>query len=278
MQKIFSLMVALLVSLSFVATDADAKRFGGGKSIGKQRSYNQQQQQATPKPAQAPGSAATPAGGSRWLGPLAGLAAGGLLASLFFGDGFDGIKPMDIMLLLGIAAAAFFIFRAMRRKQALAQPMRFASANTSHQLSLDPAPPFGGSSAVNVPSSRPSWFEDEPFLREAKVHFIRLQAAYDSADLSDIREYVTPEMFAEISMQIQERGGVAQKTEVMTVNADMLDVVTEGDKVTASVKFSGLIREEANGPAEPFNEIWHIQKSLNGTDGKWYVSGIQQVE
>ena len=278
MQKIFSLMVALLVSLSFVATDADAKRFGGGKSIGKQRSYNQQQQQATPKPAQAPGSAATPAGGSRWLGPLAGLAAGGLLASLFFGDGFDGIKPMDVMLLLGIAAAAFFIFRAMRRKQALAQPMRFASANTGHQLALDPAPPFGGSSGVNVPSSRPAWFEDEPFLREAKVHFIRLQAAYDSADLNDIREYVTPEMFAEISMQIQERGGVAQKTEVMTVNADMLDVVTEGDKVTASVKFSGLIREEANGPAEPFNEIWHIQKSLNGTDGKWYISGIQQVE
>lgn len=279
MKKMFSLIVALLVSLSFVATDADAKRFGGGKSIGKQRSYNQQQQQATPKPAQAPGSAAAPARGSRWLGPLAGLAAGGLLASLFLGDGFDGIKPMDILLFLAIAAAVFFIFRAMRRKQALTQPMRFASTNTGHQVALEPMAGFaGGSNQPYMAATRPAWFEDEPFIREAKVHFIRLQAAYDAADLSDIREYVTPEMFAEISLQIQERGGVAQKTEVMTVNADMLEVVTDDDKVVASVKFSGLIREEVNGPAQPFNEIWHIQKSLNGTDGKWYISGIQQAD
>lgn len=273
MHKFLNLIVMALVSFSFMAADADAKRFGGGKSIGKQRSY----QQATPRqPAQAPAAAPAP-GGNRWLGPLAGLAAGGLLASLFMGDGFEGIKPMDILLLLGIAAAIFFIFRAMRRKQTGALPITYARANTGHQLALESVPVILGGASPSPASSRPPWFEDEPFLREAKVHFIRLQAAYDSADLNDIREYVTPQMFAEISLQIQERGESTQKTDVVTLNAEMLDVVTEDDKIIASVSFSGLIREEASANAEPFEEVWHIQRNLNGPDSRWYISGIQQV-
>lgn len=278
MRKFFSLLSVMLITLAFVSTDADARRFGGGKSIGKQRDTSSQQQAAPRQPAPA-APAAAPARGNRWLGPLAGLAAGGLLASLFMGHGFDGIKPMDILLILGVAAAIFFVFRAMRRNQAAPQPMRYAGMNTGHEFVQEPAA-LTQSSGVPLqatPSSRPAWFEDEPFLREAKVHFIRLQAAYDSGDLADIREYVTPEIFAEISMQIQERGTAPQKTEVVTLNADMLDVITEGDKVTASVQFSGLIREEINGSAEPFKEVWHIQKSLNGTDGKWYISGLQQA-
>ena len=49
-------------------------------------------------------------------------------------------------------------------------------------------------------------------MRSAKTSFIRLQAANDRKDLSDVREYTTPEMFAEISMQFQERGNLAQTT------------------------------------------------------------------
>lgn len=273
MHKFLNVIVMALVGFSFVATDADAKRFGGGKSIGKQRSY---QQTAPKQPAQAPAAAPVPTG-NRWLGPLAGLAAGGLLASLFMGDAFDGIKPMDILLMLGIAAVIFFVFRTMRRKQTRTQPITYARTNTGHQLALEPTPAILGGATHTPGSSRPSWFEDEPFLREAKVHFIRLQAAYDAADLNDIREYVTPEMFAEISMQIQERGESRQKTDVVTLNAEMLDVVTEGDKIIASVRFSGLIREEASANAEPFAEVWHIQRNLSSTDSRWYVSGIQQV-
>ena len=84
-------------------------------------------------------------------------------------------------------------------------------------------------------------------------------------------------MYAEISMQIQERNGKPNKTEVVTLNADIADVVTEGDLVIASVRFSGMIREEANGPAEAFSEIWHIQKSQSLPNATWFISGIQQV-
>lgn len=127
-------------------------------------------------------------------------------------------------------------------------------------------------------SSRPDWFDDAAFVRDAKAHFIRLQAAYDTANLDDIREYTTPEVFAEISLQIQERGANTQKTDVTLLNADVLEVVTENNQVIASVRFHGLIREEANAPAAPFDEIWHIQKSATDRNAAWFVAGIQQAQ
>ncbi|OIQ65161.1 Tim44-like domain protein [mine drainage metagenome] len=78
-------------------------------------------------------------------------------------------------------------------------------------------------------------------------------------------------------MQIQERGNATQKTEVTLLNADMLDIVTASDYITVSVRFHGLIREEPNAPAEPFNEIWHIQKPANDRSAPWHIAGIQQA-
>lgn len=275
MRKFLALFLTLFLSMSMITTDAYAKRFGGGKSFGKQRESISQQ--AAPR---APAAPAT-AGGNKWLGPLAGLAAGGLLASLFMGGAFDGIKPMDILLMLALAAGVFFIMRAMRRKSAEPQ----ATAYTAHGQSIQvPMPvsnadlPMASTGAAPVASSRPDWFDDAAFVRDAKAHFIRLQAAYDVADLNDIREYTTPEVFAEISLQIQERGTSGQKTDVTLLNADMLDVVTEGNLVIASVRFHGLIREEANAPAAPFDEIWNIQKSATDRAAAWFVAGIQQAQ
>lgn len=274
MKKFLTLFLVTIFSLGLLAGEASAKRFGGGKSFGKQR--ESVSQQAAPKaPAAAP--AAAPAGGNKWLGPLAGLAAGGLLASLFMGHGFDGIKMMDILMMLGIAAAVFFIFRALRRNAA-PQPMPAAAGNAPYAAYQAPSALPGSASAAPASSStRPAWFEDEPFLRQAKANFLRLQDANDKGDINDIREFTTPEMFAEISLQIQERGGKPQHTEVITLNAAIADVVTENDLVIASVRFTGLVREEQGAGSEPFDEIWHIQKSASQPNASWFIAGIQQV-
>ncbi|MDP2155975.1 MAG: Tim44-like domain-containing protein [Sulfuricella sp.] len=287
MSKIFTLFFVALISFGLTAQDADAKRMGGGSSIGKQRSTTSQQTATPPKPAQAPAAAPAPAGGNKWLGPLAGLAAGGLLASMFMGGGLGGLAGGigNILMILALVGGAFFIFRMLRKPQP--QPVQYAG-HTERTAVTDIAAPagsaaLGGSAApgaaVQASSTRPAWFEDEPFLREAKKQFLRLQDANDRGDINDIREYVTPEMYAEISMQIQERNGKPNKTEVVTLNADIADVVTEGDTVIASVRFSGMIREEANAPAETFSEIWHIQKSQSQSqpNATWFISGIQQV-
>ncbi len=281
MKKFLSLFFVALVSFGLAVHDADAKRFGGGSSFGKQRSTTSQQTATPPKPAQAPAAAPAPApsGASKWLGPLAGLAAGGLLASMFMGGGLGGLGGAmgNILMMLAVAAGVFFLLRLLRKPQPQAQPMQYAGMGEQTVTGMVNA--GGGAMAMPdaVASTRPAWFEDEPFLREAKKHFLRLQDDYDRADLNDIREYVTPEVFAEINMQIRERGDKPNKTEVVTLNAAIQDVATEGDWVIASVNFSGMIREEIGGAAEPFNEVWHIQKSQSQANATWLISGIQQL-
>jgi len=62
------------------------------------------------------------------------------------------------------------------------------------------------------------------------------------------------------------------------LNATMADVVTEAGLVIASVRFTGLLREEDGAQAQPFDEVWHIQKSATDRNASWFVSGIQQIQ
>jgi predicted lipid-binding transport protein (Tim44 family) len=117
----------------------------------------------------------------------------------------------------------------------------------------------------------------EPFLRVAKTSFLRLQAANDAGDLDDIRDYTTPEMYAEIAMQIRDRGSEAQKTEVVSVDASMADAAIDGDFAYASVRFWGLLREAPNANPQPFDEVWHVRRKAGNPKDPWVIAGIQQV-
>ncbi len=113
-------------------------------------------------------------------------------------------------------------------------------------------------------------------MRVAKVNFLRMQAAHDAGNLEDLREFTTPEMFAELRLDIDERKGAAQTTDVISVEASLIEVVTEGQRHIASVRFQGTIREEKAGPAVPFDEVWNLVKPEDGSRG-WAVAGIQQM-
>lgn len=123
----------------------------------------------------------------------------------------------------------------------------------------------------------PAGFDVDGFLRQAKLNYVRLQAANDAGNLADIREFTSPEMFAEIKLQLDERGGKPQTTDVMQLNAELLDLTTEEKRYIASVRFHGQIREEANAAPEGFDEVWHLTKPVDGSAG-WVVAGIQQFE
>lgn len=286
-KSLFAVFLALL-SVGLTVGSAEAARLGGGKSSGMQR------QAVAPKPATpaqatptAPGApAAAPAAAPKrnWMGPLAGLAAGLGIAALLshFGMG-EGMANFLMIALL--AMAAFFVFKMIfRRKQQAApgaDPLQYAAAGGP---GLAPAPGNQGFSAampaaaagVETTQRIPAGFDADGFLRIAKLNFIRLQAANDAKNYDDIREFVSPEMFAEIKMQISERGAAAQETDVVTLNAELLEVVTEGQQHIASVRFSGMIREEAGAAAAPFDEVWNLTKQIDGSKG-WTISGIQQV-
>jgi predicted lipid-binding transport protein (Tim44 family) len=278
MKRFLMLLTITLTCLSLFAAMAEAKRFGGGGSFGKQRTMAPQQ--ATKSPASAtptPAQGATPApAGNKWLGPLAGLAIGAGLGALFAGMGMGEGMGTIMMILLGAMAVMFLV--SMFRKKQPQTAMQYAGAGAPYQ-SPQAASPTSGSAApapVAATSNIPADFPVDTFLRSAKTTFIRLQAANDRKDLNDIREYTTPEMFAEISMQMQERDNTPQKTDVLAINGVLLEVANEGDMAIASVRFTGQLCEN-NGAPESIDEIWHVQKNLRDDKSVWLLSGIQQT-
>src|SRR6185436_9924921 len=103
------------------------------------------------------------------------------------------------------------------------------------------------------------------------------QAANDAGDLDDIRDFTTPELYAEIAMQLKDRGGEKQKTEVVSLDAQVIEAVVEDDYAIASVRFWGLIRETPGANPEPFDEVWHVRKSMKDRKASWMIAGIQQT-
>ena len=279
MKRLAILLTIVLTSLSLLAPNAEAKRFGGGGSIGKQRSLSAPPQKApSAAPQNAPAQpAATQSTGSKWLGPLAGLAAGLGLAALFSHLGLGEGMGMLLMLVL-LVGGAFFLFSMLRKKQHA--PMQYAGAGAPYGGNTAPvantSAAVGAAAQPVAAANIPADFPVDSFLRSAKTSFIRLQLANDRKDLNDIREYTTPEMFAEISMQLQARGDAPQQTDVGFVNAQLLEVVTENDLAIASVRLTGQLRENNSAP-ENFDEIWHVQKNLKDDHAVWLLAGIQQA-
>jgi predicted lipid-binding transport protein (Tim44 family) len=236
------------------------------------------------KPAAAPAAAAQ-SGMSRWMGPLAGLAAGIGLAALFSHLGMgEGMANMMLLLLLGLAVVFAVRWFLRKRQPASAQPaMQYAGMPGGMEppranepfIPASSAGTGAAATATAATANVPADFDVDGFLRQAKLNFIRLQAANDRGDMEDIRQFCSPEMSAEIQMQFQERNQLAQETDVVQLNAELLDVSTEADRAMASVRFSGLIREEANASPETFSEVWHLSKPLDGSRG-WSIAGIQQ--
>ena len=279
--SLVAVFVAIL-ALGLSIGNAEAARLGGSKSIGMQR------QSFAPRPASpaqaAPAAQSAPVGAPKrnWLGPLAGLAAGVGIASLLSKFGM-GAGMANMLMIALLAMAAVFVFKWLfRRSAAAAQPARslqYAGGSYSAMTPpLQATPSFGSPASTAAPSAQriPAGFDTEAFLRIAKLNFVRLQASNDAKNLDDIREFVNPELFAEIKMQMDERGNAPQQTDVVTLNADLLEVTTESNRYIASVHFSGTIREVVSAAAAPFNEIWNLSKSINGNGG-WIVAGIQQL-
>lgn len=280
MKRFLMLLTVALTCLSLFAATAEAKRFGGGSSSGKQRTMAPQEAPKAPAaaPAAAPGAtpAAAPAG-NKWLGPLAGLAIGAGLGALLAGSGLGGSMGTILLALLA-AGVVMFLIAKFRKPQ---QPaMQYAGAGAPYNEPQPAQQPFAGSSMSAAPAAHaaniPADFPVESFLRSAKTSFIRLQAANDRKDLNDIREYTTPEMYAEISMQMQERDNTPQKTDVVAINAELLGVAHEGDLAIGSVRFTGQLTEN-NGTPENVDEIWHVQKNLKDDKSVWLLAGIQQT-
>jgi predicted lipid-binding transport protein (Tim44 family) len=308
---LFAVAVVVASALAVAPSISDAKRFGGGSSSGMQRSLPSAApakpaapQQAAPTAGAAPAAAAAK---RNWMGPIAGLAAGlgiaALMSHLGMGEAFGNFLMMALL-----AVAAVFVIRFLMRRFAAgnaapgvgAQRAQLASASATPAAPAWSAPAAPAEAAVMqrshdagqavpqmsadgssrlaplsaAPVGLPADFDAEGFERVAKMIFIRLQAANDAGDLNDLRNFTTPEMFAMAKLELQDRGNKAQTTDVVKVDAEVLDLAKEGERQVVSVRFHGQIREDIGAKAEDFDEIWHLVRF--GDSPSWAISGIQQ--
>lgn len=284
MNRILALSLATLLAFALPVHDAEAKRLGGG---GIKRSVPTQTAPQTP-PAQVPQqaapakqAAATPAAPAAapkrsWMGPLAGLAAGLGLAALASHFGF-GAELANIMTMVLLGLVAVFVVRFLVRRFAAPKPQLAAAGGA--QLQAEPAwqaQPAGtpvAAAAAGSPTTVPADFDTAGFEKLAKQVFIRLQAANDAGDQADLRRFTTPQMYASIQHDLLERGSQAQRTEVLQLDARVVDVATENGEQVVSVRFWGLVREHSDHAAGDFDEIWHLVKAGDG----WLIAGIQQT-
>jgi predicted lipid-binding transport protein (Tim44 family) len=273
---------AVLLGAALATSDAEAKRLGGGRSVGTQRSITAPPASTPAKPAQqqaAPGAqqpAPAASGLSRWLPMLGGLALGGLLGSMFGGSGFGGIL---LLALLAIGAVMVFKMLARRRDEANShQPVQFAGlgAHETVKMPLASSLPENSSRAQSAQAANiPAGFDTATFLRGAKMNFIKLQAANDAGNLEEIRELATQEMFDVLSRDVRTPTG--QHTDVVSLDADLIEVATEENRYWASVRFSGTVREAPGAAPEDFQEVWNLVKPADGSSG-WLLAGIQQMQ
>ncbi|TMH57582.1 MAG: Tim44 domain-containing protein, partial [Betaproteobacteria bacterium] len=207
MKRIPILLLAAFAALTLAFSDfAEAARMGGGRSFGVTPSKsappaatpanNAAAQPTAPAAAPPAGAAPAPSAGSRWLGPIAGIAAGLGLAALLshFGlsEGFGSLLLVGLLVFAGI-----FLFRMlMGRRDTAKAPLQYAgvgardgtrpdSENASAPLWSDaPKVEARATTADGAPvgvtrKPLPQGFDAHGFATEAKRQFVRLQGSYD---------------------------------------------------------------------------------------------------
>ena len=246
-------------------------------------------------------------------GLAAGLGIAALMSHLGLGEAFGNFLMMALLAVAGIALVMFLLrrFGPQSRTPSLsaagaaganpaaggAQVAWPQQAQNTERRGFDApqaaAPAGAGSAAASfepaavapeaAPAERtvarafvPAAFDSETFARTAKMIFIRMQAANDTADLDDLRRFTTPELVASLRLDLQERGPLAQHTDVVKVDTEVLDVSDEGGSQVVSVRFRGEAVEEKGAAPTPFNEVWHLVKPHDDSR-PWAIAGIEQA-
>jgi predicted lipid-binding transport protein (Tim44 family) len=315
MRKSNSLIAILVIALSLGLAgidNAEAKRFGGARSFGSKSFYNKPYRRSA-LPSKTNRSASQQQAyqknnalkqnmsrrGGLW-GMLGALAIGGLLGSLLFGGAFQGLNLMDILLFAGIAYLLYRLFAARKpqpayQRNTLDDTDSFSKSQSPFSTEQSTTPKstspfntdvlFGNQSAAQnpqeadfeAPLTLPAGFDEQDFLAGAKNAFYALQKAWDNRDLAEIRGLTTDKVFAEIQDQLNEMTE-ANQTEVLKLEAELLDVRERDDKLEAVVLFDSIMRENPDEAAEQIREVWHFIKPKRAIQPKWYLDGIQQLE
>ena len=145
------------------------------------------------------------------------------------------------------------------------------------QMSVSPSWAPRSAAVGSLPrSSCPEGLDSKHVLEAARVRFLRLQAAWDAGDVQALGHLTTPEMLEQLLPVLDVRGGAPNRTDVITLHAELLGIEEVGAGYLASVEFSGLIRESADQGAVPFRELWMLSSAKDGAPS-WRLARQQAL-
>lgn len=269
MRNIFFAFLIAIISSSFVVTDVQAKRFGGGSKVGK--SFFSKKKTA-PTQNTAPAAKTNGAKKAGMAGLMGGLLAGGLLGALFFGGGFEGMQFMDIIL---IALAGFLIFKIISMIRAQKASQNMATNAGQFRMNAQDFDNAGGQDSAHETVAVPAWFNEEQFVKGAKSHFAILQKAWDEQNWTEIASYTNDDVLAELKRARAELSDDLN-TQVVEVEAQLIGFEEQADFAVVGIQFFGKIKEDSALVAKPFNETWHLTRDTHQENADWVIAGIEQ--
>lgn len=214
--------------------------------------------------------------------PTADLATVAVLALLLGLLGWGSWRLLRRVAMGGAAAAAGRMTTA--RRQAVPRSSFAASGYEPMALAPESSVHYGQGGIEELAARTgefrwgvPQGFDAAGFVQEAKRNFVVLQEAWDASDLARLRALMTDELLANIQAQLQERGNRPNRTDVVTLHAELLGVEVVAGNYLANVEFSGMIREEISAGASPFREIWSLTKPCDGSSG-WLLASVQALQ
>lgn len=317
MHRLTPFLLTLVLGLALgVSTDAQAKRLGGGGSFGGKSAFSSPYKRSTAaRPAPSPRQQQAVQQNARQrdalarrgglMGMLGGLAIGGLLGALLFGGAFENINFLDLLVFGGLAFLLYRLF-ALRARQAQPRPVPVSAAGrgSAERTGAPPEAPLGGgfdnrdwfrgagssggaggalapadaaADADFNQAEMPADFDERVFLAGARNAYRDLQQAWDANDLDTLRGLTTPVMFDELARRRTEQLP-DNRTDVLKVEAELLDAREVGDELEAVVLFDCILREAADEQARQVREVWHFTRGRASTAPRWYLDGIQQLE
>jgi len=207
---------------------------------------------------------------------LGGLTAGGLLGMLFGGNVLFGI----LMAVLLFALGAFVVRLILRAREVPLPAAQFAGLGSETVAAPPPSQAQGLTEAAPGAKSGPeipAGFDLAGFVRTAKLNFVRLQIAQELGEMDEVREFSTPQMYAALSKAVAERGSAQPHRDVVSLNAELLELATDGEPHRASVRFSGMARATPGAAPAGFAEVWQLAKAANGPT-RWLLAGIRHLD
>lgn len=114
------------------------------------------------------------------------------------------------------------------------------------------------------------------FLQVARQSFLELQAAWDRADWIALQQLATEPLLKDLREQHAMRGDGPNHTEVLELHAELLALEELREAFVASVEFRGLIREDDDGAAAPFRELW-LLANVKAHNRGWKLARVQAL-